>query len=134
MKHILLLSVLLLGVSWVAAQSTSSPSSSGSSGQAGSSSGSQMGSSGHQTVEGCLSGSDGKYTLTDKQGTSYQLSGDTSKLAEHVGHEVKITGSTGSGSSSGSASSASAGAGGQTLDVSSVKHVSKTCSSGGMSK
>jgi len=84
-------------------------------------------------VEGCVSGSDGKYTLTDKQGTTYQLTGDTSKLAEHVGHEVKITGSTSGGSASSGAASAAAG-GSQSLEVKSVKHVSKTCSSGGMSK
>ena len=149
MKHILLLSVLLLGATWVVAQDSSTPSSSGSqsgsssstsqtgssssSGQMGTSgSSSQMGSSAHHSVEGCLSGSDGKYTLTDKQGTTYQLTGDTSKLAEHVGHEVKVMGSTGSGSSA--ATGASAGSG-QTLDVTSVKHISKTCSSGGgMSK
>src|SRR5579859_5624676 len=45
-----------------------------------------------EKIEGCLSGSNGNYTLTDKNGTAYQLSGDTSKLADHVGHEVKITG------------------------------------------
>ncbi len=138
MKHILLLSVLLLGVSWVAAQDTT-PSGSAS-GQAGSSaSSSQMAGGSHQSVEGCLSGSDGKYTLTDKSGTAYQLTGDTSKLAEHVGHEVKITGSTGAGSAAATGSATSGGsasaAGGQTLEVSSVKHVSKTCSNaGGMSK
>ena len=137
MKHLLLLSVLLLGVAWVAAQDTSSSGSS----QAGSSTSSQTStgqagsesSSGSQSVEGCVSGSDGKYTLTDKQGTTYQLTGDTSKLAEHVGHEVKITGSTSGGSASSGAASAAAG-GSQSLEVKSVKHVSKTCSSGGMSK
>ena len=147
MKHLLLLSVLLLGVTWVAAQDTSSPSqspsSSGSSQTGSATSGSSQSSSGQmgsessgskQSVEGCLSGSDGKYTLTDKQGTTYQLTGDTSKLAEHVGHEVKITGSS-SGAGSASAGSSASSGGGQTLDVKSVKHVSKTCSSGGgMSK
>ena len=134
MKQLLLVGVMLLSGAWVAAQSTSSPSSSGSS-ESGSAASSQSGSDAgqsagaHQSVEGCLSGSDGKYTLTDKQGTAYQLTGDTSKLAEHVGHEVKITGST----SSGEGSAASAG-GSQTLEVKSVKHVSKTCQSGGMGK
>src|SRR5689334_17788268 len=99
MRHVLLLSVLMLGVAWAAAQSSpsSSPSSSSSeqttaspsgSGQAGSEMGAGQASpsSGSlHAVEGCLSGSDGKYTLTDKQGTTYQLTGDTSKLAEHVG-------------------------------------------------
>lgn len=138
MKQLLLVGVLLLSGAWVAAQST--PSSSGSSqtgsSQSGSATSSQTGSEAGQSsgaqlsVEGCLSGSDGKYTLTDKQGTAYQLTGDTSKLAEHVGHEVRISGSAGSGA----ASAASAGGASQTLEVKSVKHISKTCQSGGMGK
>jgi len=77
---------------------------------------------GRPTVEGCLQGSNGNYTLTDSAGTTYQLAGDTSKLTEHVGHEVEIKGSTSP------SSSASAGASSQpTLTVDSVKHVSKTC-------
>ncbi len=47
-------------------------------------------SSGQMTVKGCLSGSEGSYTLTDKSGTTYMLSGDTAKLRGHVGHEVQI--------------------------------------------
>ena len=84
------------------------------------------------TVEGCLSGSNGNYTLTDKNGMAYQLTGDTAKLSEHVGHEVKITGTSGSSTGSESATgAASSAAGGQTLQVSSLKHISKTCKSGG---
>jgi hypothetical protein len=126
-RLLLLVSVLLLGVSWAAAQNSASP------GQTSHS----RASAGSQTVEGCLSGSNGKYTLTDQQGKTYDLTGDTSKLADHVGHEVKITGTSGSGSASGagSAMGESSGSSGQTLEVSSVKHVSKTCKSagGGMS-
>src|SRR5215469_9561799 len=113
MRQILLLSVLLLGVSWAVAQN--SPASSG---QKAPSAG-----AGSQTVEGCLSSSAGKYTLTDEQGKTFELTGDTSKLAEHVGHEVKITGSSGSAAAGGSAASS----GSQSLEVSSVKHVAKTC-------
>ena len=89
------------------------------------------------TVEGCLSGASGNYTLTDKNGMAYQLTGDTAKLSEHVGHEVKVTGTSGSAGSgaSGSTETSPSGAGsagaGQTLQVSSVKHVAKTCKSGG---
>ena len=82
-----------------------------------------------QKVEGCLQGSDGNFTLTDASGTTYQLQGDTAKLTEHVGHEVQITGST-SGGAGDSANSASAGAASQpSLNVKSIKHVSKTCKS-----
>lgn len=134
---LLLVSVLLLGLSWAVAQNgTSSSPSSSSSGSAHSSdpsSGqtSRTGNSGQMTVEGCLSGSSGNFTLTDKNGMAYQLTGDTAKLSEHVGHEVKITGTT--GSSSGSESSTTGAS--HTLEVTSIKHLSKTCKSagGGMS-
>lgn len=120
MRQLLVLCVLLLGVSWAAAQN-SAPSAQKGSTTAG---------AGSHTVEGCLSGSDGKYTLTDMHGKTYELTGDISKLAEHVGHEVKITGTE----SSGTGSASSAGASEMSLDVSSVKHISKTCknSAGGM--
>jgi hypothetical protein len=82
-----------------------------------------------QKVEGCLQGSGGSFTLTDNSGLTYQLQGDTAKLTDHVGHEVQITG-TPAGPSAGSPSSTAAGAGSQpTLEVKSVKHVSKTCKS-----
>ena len=86
--------------------------------------------SGQTTVQGCLSGTGGNYSLTDQSGTTYQLAGDTSKLTEHVGHEVEITGATSGASSSATASSTGASASTQpTLTVSSVKHISATCSS-----
>src|SRR5271163_4373936 len=170
MRQLLALSVLLLGISWATAQDTSSQtnpspssptqttpgqdasspatSSQTSSGQA------SANASGATTVQGCLSGSNGSYTLTDASGNTYQLSGDTSKLGDHVNQEVKVTGTSAAGSSApasgdGSAASTSpssspsssssssssttgqASAGSpQTLQVSSVKHISKTCQSG----
>jgi hypothetical protein len=120
----LLLSVLLLGFTWAVAQDSTS-------GQT-----SRSGAGGQMTVEGCLSGSNGNFTLTDKNGMAYQLTGDTAKLTEHVGHEVKITGTSGSaetgasGSTEPSGTAGSAGAG-QALQVTSVKHVAKSCKSGG---
>ena len=144
MRQVLLcVSVLLLGLTWSVAQTGgSSDTSSGSSGQySGSASSGQTSASGqmdhsksgHTTVEGCLSGSNGNFTLTDKQGNSYQLTGDTAKLSEHVGHEIKVTGSADASSTgAGTATSGSSGAGAsQTLQVMSVKHISKTCQSGG---
>ena len=124
-KLFLLISVLLLGLSWAVAQNA--PTGSSDSGQT-----SRTG-AGQMTVEGCLSGSSGNFTLTDKNGTAYQLTGDTAKLSEHVGHEVKITGTSGAAGTgaSGSTETSASGTGGQTLQVTSVKHVSKTCKSGG---
>ncbi len=83
---------------------------------------------GTKTVQGCLQGSGGSYTLTADSGMLYQLTGNTSELAEHVGHEVEITGSV-AGSSAASSSSESAAAASQQamLDVKSMKHISKTC-------
>jgi hypothetical protein len=51
------------------------------------------------TVQGCLQGSNGTFTLTDESGMTYQIQGDSSTLGEHVGHEVQITGTTQSASS-----------------------------------
>jgi len=88
---------------------------------------------GQTAVEGCLQSANGNFTLTDKSGTTYNLQGDTSKLTEHVGHEVQITGST-SGSSSASSSSTTSPSGTSgsqqpMLTVDKVKHISKTCKS-----
>jgi hypothetical protein len=93
-------------------------------------SGQNSASASEKTVTGCLNGSNGSFTLTDKHGKSYQLTGDTAKLTEHVGHEVKVTGTASEGSS-GAASGTTAGAGAeQTLQVTSLKHISKTCQAG----
>lgn len=121
MRQLLVLSLLLLGGSWAVAQN--SPSSS--------QTGSTSASAGTHTVEGCLSGSDGKYLLTDMHGKTYELTGDNSKLAEHVGHEIKVTGTETTGSASQTAAGAAAGETGTTIEVSSVKHISKTCKGAG---
>jgi len=134
MRHVLFLSVLLLGATWAMAQNDQTPTSPTEQSPAAQSETTPTSSGGNMTVQGCLSGSDGSYMLTDKNGTMYQLTGDTAKLGDHIGHEVKITGTASGGSMSPSGSGESgdtAGASKQTLQVSSVKHVSKTCSSGG---
>jgi hypothetical protein len=63
--------------------------------------------------------------LSDKNGTTYKLTGDTAKLSEHVGHEVKITGTGSSDNDAGTASGTSGAV--QTLEVTSMKHIAKTC-------
>jgi cytoskeletal protein RodZ len=90
-------------------------------------------------IEGCLSGSAGNFTLTDQSGKAWQLAGDTSKLSDHVGHQVRIMGdggsaagsspSSGAGSSSAASSGAgaAAGASGSTFTVKKVKMISSSC-------
>jgi formylglycine-generating enzyme required for sulfatase activity len=118
MRQLLILSVLLLGVTWAGAQNSAASAQKGST---------TAGAHSH-TVEGCLSSSNGKYTLTDMHGKAYELTGDTSKLAEHIGHEVKITGTE---SSSNPSASTTASGSEMALDVSSVTHISKTCKNAG---
>ena len=119
MRHLLLFSVLLLGTFWAAAQSYPSQETSGKAG-------------GQETVKGCLSSSGGTYTLSAKDGKTFQLTGDTSKLSEHVGHEVKVTGTIGAASATSSDAMGKTSAE-QSLEVSSVKHVSKSCEGKGSS-
>jgi hypothetical protein len=45
-------------------------------------------------VEGCLGESVGAYKLTDSAGASYQLTGKTAKLKEHIGQTVRVTATT----------------------------------------
>jgi hypothetical protein len=82
--------------------------------------------SGQASVKGCLSKSDTGYVLTDKSGTAYQLTGDTSQLGAHVGHEVQIKGSKAEASATGASSSGTSSQ--AQLQVSSMKQISETCS------
>ena len=93
--------------------------------------GSSHGTSSETKVEGCLQASSGSYTLTAKSGMVYRLEGDTAKLAEHVGHEVAITGTTSpaTATATGSKASTAGSASEHTLNVKDVKHISKTCKS-----
>ena len=52
-------------------------------------------SGGNETLRGCLSKEGSEYYLTTlgaNQGR-YEITGDTAKLAAHVGHEISVTGS-----------------------------------------
>lgn len=132
-------------------QNTATPSSSPSSTMPSASSDQQssMGSqsasdnSASQKIEGCLSQGANGFTLADASGTTYNLTGDTSKLSSHVGEQVEVKGSKDSGSAASSAapsassdssaasagsSSAAGASAGQSITVHSVKRIAKTCS------
>lgn len=117
-KKLLMLLSLLLCTGWLLAQEGGMSKGQG-----------QMGKGEATKVEGCLQKSGSGFTLMDASGKMYDLQGDSSKLSEHVGHEVMITGTT-SGSDSSMANSQE-----PVLQVDSLKHVAKTCKSAGkMSK
>jgi hypothetical protein len=145
MRHFMLFAVLLLGTSWAVAQnpahtqpgqSQANPSDSGPADTGAQNSSTRMsnGNMGAKTIEGCLSESNGNYMLTAKNGKMYNLMGDSSKLGEHVGHTIKVTGTVShaaespSGENTGEMANKS---GQETIEVSSFKHISKTCENGG---
>jgi hypothetical protein len=69
MHRILMLALALLcSAAWLQAQDSQNPPSGSSKTDA---------SSNHVSVEGCLQGSNGSFTITDSAGTTYQLQGDT---------------------------------------------------------
>lgn len=119
--------LILLAVSaWaVAQQDPNSPNAPSSS--AGSQAATQP--SGSNGIQGCLGGSGDNYTVTDKTGTTYQLQlppgGDTSKLKEHIGNEVLVTGAL---AAPGNASAASSSPTQPSINVKGISKVSDTCS------
>lgn len=122
-RTILFSLVLLLCPAWMIAQQDSTQSSS--SGQTASASASA---SSPTTIEGCLNGSDGNYTLTDKSGNTYQLAGDTGQLEKHVGHTIQVTGTTAMTSASTNQQGAMSSPSQQnTMNVTSFTHVSTSC-------
>jgi hypothetical protein len=93
--------VLLLSITWVVAQDSSTEgsqssqpgSSSSQSDQSSSTQASSGMSSGSETsIEGCLNGSAGSYTLTSSTGSTYQLTGSTDDLSQHVNQQVRLKG------------------------------------------
>jgi hypothetical protein len=161
-KVYLITAILLLSTAWVVAQtaptspstsqtspstqqstspSQSTPDSSSSTTQTTTTQTTQTSTENEASIEGCLNGSAGSWTLTDSTGKTWQLAGDTSKLGDHVGHQVRISGSEASASASpssgaagGAASTAPSGAGSSsssqpTFNVKKVKMISSSCPS-----
>lgn len=133
-KLSLITAILLLSSAWMLAQSSTSPTSqypssappsAPSAAQDAQQTGTQAAKdAAGSTIEGCVGGSAGSYTLTDSSGKTYQLAGDTSKLGDHVGHDVKVTGTK--ASAAGAAASSAAGST-PTITVTKIKMVSATC-------
>lgn len=77
-----------------------------------------------KSIEGCLSGAADTFVLTDANGKTYELTGDTSGLKENVGHKVRLQGNVGS---SGGGEKINAGGPQATFGVKKVQSLSNTC-------
>jgi len=78
-------------------------------------------------LRGCLSGSEGNYTLTDSNGTIYHLVGGGSQLSSSVGHEVEISGTPDAQRSSASDMSGNTAS---SFQVTGAKEVGTVCENG----
>ena len=118
--------LLALGVAW-AQQPSSSDSNATEPGDADS----------EVTVQGCLGGTTGNFTLLGSDGMTYRLQGNNDELKKHVGHMVAVTGilgtdnstTTGTTETSPSDTSAAGTTGAErTLSVTNLQHMSSSCS------
>src|ERR1700688_990243 len=97
------------------------------------------------TIQGCLTGTSGNYMLTDATGVSYKVQGDDSQLSANVNKQVEVMGTVGSSASASARNNADPNAGSntagstgatatatasKTLEVTSVKMVADSCSTG----
>jgi hypothetical protein len=115
-KTLLLALALLVPAAWLQAQESS-----------------QVGTAGSapRTVQGCLQGSDGNYTITEKSGRTYSLLGDMSKLTAHIAHEVQITGTSGPGAIGSGMGAEATGIEQPILTIGKVKDISGACQTTG---
>jgi len=91
MKRIfLLLGCGMLAAGMALAQDTGSSNSASSSQDQSTQTRTQSNTTQDNTVRGCLSGSAGNYTITDANGTQYQVTGNDATLKSSVGQEVEI--------------------------------------------
>jgi hypothetical protein len=82
------------------------------------------------SIEGCLSGGNGAYILTDVKGSSYRLTGAPAKLSAQVGREVVVTGTVSGPPSDTHSESSSATARSRSysqIEVTTVRQIAKTC-------
>lgn len=126
MRHVLLLSMILLGAAFAVGQNYPSQTDS-----------SQTATGDQTVIAGCLANANGNFQLTDHNGKNWTLTGDSAKLSEHVGHEVQIAGTSRSVSESPGAATGGTtgsvpgpkGSSALAIDVTSIKHIAEKCQS-----
>jgi Protein of unknown function (DUF5818) len=84
------------------------------------------------TISGCLNSSGaGAYTLSDAQGNTYTLTGNTETLQGHAGQEIEVSGQKAFPSRDSSATSSSGNSGPSTIDVTNAEFVADHCEGAG---
>ena len=78
-------------------------------------------------IRGCLSGSDGNYTITDQNGMQYQINGPDNQLAASVGHEIEVSTHQDTSSEASSQGDQPTARSSNTVQVSGIRDISKTC-------
>jgi hypothetical protein len=111
-KRSLFTAIMALAASWAFTQSTGSQQTDKSQSTSG------------DTIVGCLSGAANTFVLTDAQGYTYELTGDTSVLKKNVGHKVRLYGYVGN---TGGGAKISVQGPQRTFGVKKVKSLSHTC-------
>ena len=140
-KKLVLALVLLTCSTWVVAQSSpdqpsnspsqTSPDQSGNSASQNSSTNTNGSGMSETTIRGCLMNSGGSYTLTDSAGAQYQLMGNSSTLSSHANQEVQIKGTPSSANGSSTATGTQGtGTNPVSFQVSRVKKIANSCSTG----
>ena len=81
-------------------------------------------------IRGCLSGSAGNYTITDQNGTQYTVSGPETQLQASVGHEVELSTRQDQSSQSSAQSGQTTSSTTNTVQASSIRDISSTCTAG----
>lgn len=129
--------ILLLSSAWVLAQSGGAPSyqnpssTSPSAQQPAQQPDTSKTSTEEETVEGCVGRRADDFTLTDASGKTYILAGNTRQVADHVGHQVRLTGGESPGRPGGATSGATSGpaGGSHTFFIDTVKMIASSCPS-----
>ena len=84
----------------------------------------------NSVIRGCLSGSDGNYTITDQNGMQYSINGPDNQLAARVGHEVEVSTHQDTSSEASSQGDQATAHSSNTVQVSDIRDVSSTCHKG----
>lgn len=81
-------------------------------------------------IRGCLSGSNGNYTITDQNGMQYAINGPDNQLAARVGHEVEVSTHPDTSSEAASQGDQTTAHSSNSVQVSDIRDVSSRCHMG----